>query len=84
MLHWLRQAAGELRASTGRTPTHVGAGASVDTTTIRAFENGRTRGYPRALDDIIAAYAVDIDGGSFAIWARALELWREHRDQAGP
>lgn len=80
MLYWLARAAKELRIAAGRKQVHVAASIDKDQSTIWRFEKGE--GWPRETDLFVAGYADDLDIEPIDIWARALDMWREHGQQA--
>src|ERR1700694_4168260 len=77
MMHFLRQAARELREERDRKQVHIAAGGDVDQSTVNRFERGESQ--PRDLDALVEAYADDFDMQAMDIWAHALELWRASR-----
>lgn len=76
MIYWLAQAAKEARESAGRMQVHVAASMNKDQSTVYRFEQGQH--WPRNTDEIVAAYADDLDLEPQDLWERALELWRCH------
>ncbi len=74
MIEFLAQAAKAAREAAGRKQVHIAAELSSDQSTIYRFEQGR---WPRDPDQLIAAYAEDLDLDPRDIWAEALKLWRE-------
>lgn len=75
MRYWIAQAAKRRRLNAGRLLVHVGASASRDQSTIYRFEEGDA--WPRDADQIISAYAHDLDISPLELWEDALELWRD-------
>lgn len=77
MIHWLAQAARQLREEAGRKQVHIAATMSIDQSTIYRFEQGNT--WPKRADLVVAAYAEDLDiSDPREIWELAMRLWREH------
>lgn len=77
MIFWLARAARTLREQAGRKQVHVAAELGIDQATIYRFEEG-TR-WPRHADDIVAAYARDLDiDDPREIWRLAVDMWLEH------
>jgi hypothetical protein len=74
MLPWLAQAAKALRRAGGRKTVNIGSSLGMSESTISRFENAK--GWPERPDQMVAAYADDLDVDAIDIWARALELWR--------
>lgn len=83
MLRFLAGAAKTAREAAGRKQVHIAAEADKDQSAIYRFE--KADGWPRNPDEIIRAYAADLEIEAIELWARALELWREAataRDEA--
>lgn len=74
MLYWLARAAQRAREERGRKPVHIAASASVDQSTITRFEKGRA--WPDKIEEIVNAYAADLEIPAVEIWAAAVDLWR--------
>lgn len=83
MLYWLARAAKQLREAAGRKTIHIAARANgeeaVDQSTIWRFEQARA--WPKKPDEMVQAYAEDLDVDPFLVWEEALRLWRDDRDQ---
>lgn len=78
MVFWLSRACKAARTAAGRKQVHVAAGADTDQSTIARFERSGT--WPRDPDQIVSAYADDLDIESIDLWRTALELWAESRN----
>jgi transcriptional regulator with XRE-family HTH domain len=74
---WLAHAATPLRERAGRRREEIAVLADVGIDQVRRFERGDTNA-PRHLERIIAAYAHVGETTTVEIYARAVDLWREH------
>jgi hypothetical protein len=76
MLFWLAKVCRDARIAAGRRQVHiavrVGAKA-VDSSTIARFE--RAEVWPRNADEMVAAYADDLDLEPRVLWSRAIRCW---------
>lgn len=79
MLYWLAEACTRARKAAGRRQVHVAASISKgrDQSTIARFE--KHTAWPRDADEIVNAYAEDLDVTPADLWGAALDLWREHQ-----
>jgi len=79
MIKYLAAAAREAReqADPRRKIIHIAVVADMDPSTIWRFEHGH---WPRNADEIIAAYAEELDVTSRELWERALQLWANGND----
>ncbi len=82
MLFWLARAARTAREAAGRKQIHVAAtGVGRDQSTVNRFEKGTA--WPRSADLMVKQYADDLEIDEIDIWAEALRLWHEHREEEG-
>lgn len=72
MIVALAAAAKEAREKAERKIIHIAVVADMDPSTIWRFEHGQ---WPRNADQIIAAYAAELEIEPFDLWQRALEIW---------
>jgi hypothetical protein len=81
MAYWLSLACRQAREAAGRLQVHVAAShdRGVNQSTIARFEDAVA--WPKNPDQIVAAYADDLDISPMDIWDLALSLWKRH--QAG-
>ena len=77
MLFWLARACKAAREAAGRKQVHVAASANSDQSTIARFE--KATAWPRATDQIVAAYADDLDIDPLDLWQEAMRLWADDR-----
>jgi hypothetical protein len=79
MAYWLSLACKQARETAGRLQVHVAASHNrgVNQSTIARFEDGVA--WPRNPDQIVAAYADDLDVDPVQLWQEALDLWQRHR-----
>lgn len=82
MKFWLARACEAARKAAGRRQVHVAASADVDQSTIARFERGAA--WPKDTDQVVAAYADDLDIQPIDLWSEALRMWQEHRDGDEP
>jgi hypothetical protein len=82
MLYWLAQAAAQARTYAGRKQVHVAASLDKDQSTITRFEQGER--WPRNADEVVGAYADDLDVDPIQLWEEALRLWKDHRAATAP
>lgn len=75
MLHWLALSCAQARTRKGRKQVHIAAEISVHQSTIDRFEDAAS--WPRNPDEIVGAYARDLDMHPVDLWASAIQLWRE-------
>ena len=74
MLQWIASAAKKAREDAGRKQVHIAASADKDQSSIYRFE--KADGWPRDPDEILRAYAEDLDLHPIDLWGTALENWR--------
>jgi transcriptional regulator with XRE-family HTH domain len=74
MLYWLGIVAREAREARDRKQVHIAAVLGVNQMTVSRFEQGRA--WPRDPDQIIAAYAEDLDLDPRDLWEEACRRWR--------
>jgi hypothetical protein len=82
MLYWLADACTRARKLKGRKQVHVAANVNGgrDQSTIARFEDHKA--WPRDPDEIVRAYAEDLDVKPSELWAAAIALWQA--DEAKP
>lgn len=82
MLFWLARAAASVRTGMDRKQVHVAASLNKDQSTIARFEKGLA--WPRDPDQVVDAYADDLEIDSIALWEEALRMWKDYRAGATP
>jgi hypothetical protein len=80
MLPWLAQAARELRKAQSRKTVNIASSLDKSESTVSRFENAK--GWPERPDEMIGAYADDLDMEAIDIWSHAVELWRAGSEPA--
>lgn len=77
MAYWLGRAARDLREREGATMLDIATRAGVSESVVSRFEAGA--GWRRRTDEIVAAYAHELDVTPQDVWEAALDAWRRSR-----
>jgi transcriptional regulator with XRE-family HTH domain len=77
ILPWIGLVCREAREGQGRLQVHVAARLGVNQATIARFERGQA--WPRDPDQLVTAYADELDTESVELWADAVRRWQDER-----
>jgi transcriptional regulator with XRE-family HTH domain len=75
-LPWLGRACRQAREERGVVQVRIAAAIEVNQATIARFEDGSA--WPRRPEEVLMAYASELDMDVRLIWVRALVMWFEH------
>ena len=75
-LPWLGRACRQAREDKGVVQVRIAAAIEVNQATIARFEEGS--GWPRHPEQVLMAYASELDIDMRLLWVQALVLWFEH------
>jgi transcriptional regulator with XRE-family HTH domain len=76
LLPWLGRAARQAREDRGVVQVRIAAAIEVNQATIARFEEGIA--WPRQPEEVLAAYASELDMDVRLLWLHAFVLWLEH------
>ena len=75
-LPWLGRACRQAREERGVVQVKIAAAIEVNQATIARFEDGSA--WPRRPEEVLMAYASELDMDMRLLWVNALILWLEH------
>jgi transcriptional regulator with XRE-family HTH domain len=75
-LPWLGRACRLAREERGVVQVRIAAAIEVNQATIARFEDGSA--WPRRPEEVLMAYATELDMDMRLLWVQALVLWFEH------
>ena len=76
LLPWLGRACRQAREERGVVQVKIAAAIEVNQATIARFEDGSA--WPRKPEEVLMAYASELDIDMRLLWVQALVMWFEH------